>query len=248
MTKTEYLARLATKKGDFASGNWRHTTGLSTRTYESYAQYVAHQKSKLHEIGGEAFVDPRKAVEMFRKRFSGLSRLRENATILCLGARRGEEVQALREMGHFALGIDLEPGKDNAYVLTGDFHDIRFGDTTVDAVYINCLDHALDINKIVKEVRRILKPGGVFIVDIVYGFEEGFLVGDHDCMHWPTARAFAALLAGTGGFDLAEFRDLTDLGSAQWTQAQLIKPSESAGDSRLPSSTVANLSTANERP
>ena len=38
MTKTEYLARLEAKKVDFASENWRHTTGLSMRTYESYAQ------------------------------------------------------------------------------------------------------------------------------------------------------------------------------------------------------------------
>lgn len=232
MTKTEYLARLEAKKRDFASEKWHRTTGLSTRTYENYEQYVAHQKSKLLEIGGEAFVDPQKAVDQFRRRFSGIGRLRENATVLCLGARRGEEVQALREMGHFALGIDLEPGKGNAYVVTGDFHDIRFGDTTVDAVYVNCLDHALDIDRIVAEVRRILKPGGIFIVDIVYGFEEGYLVGGHDCMHWPTAKAFADLLAEKGGFELAEFRDLAELGSAQFTQAQLIKPGVAMGDGR----------------
>jgi ubiquinone/menaquinone biosynthesis C-methylase UbiE len=117
----------------------------------------------------------------------------------------------------------LNPGADNKYVLTGDFHSLSFADSSVDAIYTNCLDHAFDIDKIAREVNRVLKPEGLFLVDIVYGFQEGYTVGNHDTMHWPTAKGFAELLAAKGGLQLTGFRDLKDVGSASWCQAQLTK-------------------------
>ena len=46
--------------------------------------------------------------------------------MLCLGARLGTEVRALHNLGYFAIGIDLNPGVDNPYVLMGDFHKLVF--------------------------------------------------------------------------------------------------------------------------
>jgi len=211
------------KRAEFQSEAWQHEGGISRRRYSTYNHYVTHQSEKLEQIGGEAFVNPEKTVRMFRRRFELIVELPPNASVLCLGARRGEEVRAFRELGHEAIGIDLNPGKDNPYVMQGDFHALRHADASFQCVYVNCLDHALDLEKILGEVRRVLKPGGLFIADLLYGYEEGFTVGNHDTMHWDKARNFADHLANVSGFRIETFRDLAPHGSASWTQCVMRK-------------------------
>ena len=95
-----------------------------------------------------------------------------------LGARLGTEVRALMELGHLAVGVDLNPGAANQYVLHGDFHHLVFPDRSFSAVYTNTLDHVFDLPRLVDEIRRVLVPGGVLIADVVPGFDEGHLPGD----------------------------------------------------------------------
>ena len=216
-------ARTQAQRVEFQSEAWQHQGGISRRRYNSYDDYVAHQSEKLEQIGGEAFVNPEKAVKMFRRRFELITELPPKASILCLGARRGEEVRAFRELGHSAIGIDLNPGKDNPYVVQGDFHALQYADASLQCVYVNCLDHALDLDKILGEVQRALKPDGLFIAELPYGYEEGFTVGNHDTMHWDTARNFAEHLAKISGFRIEAFRDLAPHGSPIWTQAVMRK-------------------------
>jgi SAM-dependent methyltransferase len=217
-------AQIQAKRAEFRSEAWRHEGGISRRAYGTYDDYVAHQKEKLDNIGGEAFVNPAKAVNMFWRRFELVAELPRDASILCLGARRGEEVKALIGLGHFAIGLDLNPGQNNEYVVTGDFHALQFADASVDCVYMNCLDHAFELDKILKEIGRVLKARGLFIADLLYGYDEGFAVGNHDTMHWAKARDFAEHLARVSGFRIETFRDLAPHGSAFWTQCVMRKP------------------------
>jgi SAM-dependent methyltransferase len=203
----------------FESDAWKHGGTVSSRTYVSREEYVAHQREKLDQKQGQTFLSREKAIRRFRRRFKLINGLPARASIVCLAARRGEEVEALIGLGHFAVGIDLNPGADNPYVVTGDFHALQFADGSVDCIYTNSLDHAFDLPQILGEVRRVLKPGGRFVVDIVYGHEEGYVVGDHDAMHWGRSEDFAKHLAATGGFRLETFRDLAAHGSEFWTQA-----------------------------
>src|SRR3989338_2256161 len=104
--------------------------------------------------------------------------------VLCLAARIGTEVKAFLDIGCFAVGIDLNPGIVNKYVVHGDFHDIQFPDHTVDVIFSNSLDHAFDLNKLIKEVKRVLKANGFLILEIVRGTEEGYMPGYYEAAVW----------------------------------------------------------------
>lgn len=223
VARAKFEALVLKKKSEFKSAAWRHEGVISQRNYSSYEEYVAHQKEKLDQIGGEAFVNPEKAVNRFRRRLELVAELPKNASVICLGARRGEEVRAFVDLLHFAVGIDLNPGEGNKFVVSGDFHAFQFSDSSVDCVYVNCLDHAFHLDKIMLEVRRVLKNGGLFITDLLYGYEEGFAVGNHDTMHWATAKGFAEHLANIAGLTILTFRDLESHGSPFWTQTVMRK-------------------------
>jgi SAM-dependent methyltransferase len=143
--------------------------GISVRQYKGYDEYLDHQRSKL------SLVDLRDYDKRFRADLA--KRLRKSnwagKSVLCLAARIGTEVRAFHDVGAFAVGIDLQPGSENHWVLPGDFHHLVFADDSVDGVYCNSLDHALELGKLLAEVRRVLKPDGVFHVDAQHQSNDG---------------------------------------------------------------------------
>jgi len=202
---------------------WSHGDGTAQRRYESYADYLDHQSSKLAGVADQlARKQPRDLAD-FLERFESCASLREARTVLCLGARLGTEVRALRQLGYLAIGIDLNPGADNVYVLHGDFHDLVFPAGSFDAVYTNALDHVFDLGRILSEVRRVLKPGGLFIVDLAYGTAEGGCAGKFEALWWQDSQAMIDRLAALGAFDLVEARELRKVRQAPWRQAVLRK-------------------------
>jgi SAM-dependent methyltransferase len=209
----------------FETDLWqRDASELAQRQYRSYDEYISHQRAKLdkisdrlHETEQEDFLD-------FKQRFSDCQALKPGATVLCLGARLGTEVKALHTLGYFAVGIDLNPGPDNPFVLPGDFHHIVFPDDSVDVVYTNALDHVFDLQKIVAEIQRLLRPGGIFIADIIEGYEEGFVPGAYEAIHWPTVEKFVGKLSELGDLQLESLRDLGRNRRDSWKQAVFRKP------------------------
>lgn len=223
--KMRYVAaENARRAAEFQTEAWRHSEGFSQRTtLGSYEEHVARQASKLDRMlaDGTARRKPETAA-MFRRRFE-LVTLAPDSMVLCLAARLGDEVDAWRQLGHpKAIGIDLNPGPDNPFVVVGDYHALQYADASVDCIYCNSLDHAYDIDKIAVEMRRVLKPKGILVLDIVYGYSESkdnaYRVGPLDTTHWPTARAFAEVMARKTGFALLSEKDLAAVGSAQWVQ------------------------------
>ena len=95
------------------------------RSYDSYDDYLEHQKAKLetHDFGqyDEEF---RRALRRAIKRRSTSNG--RAATFFASAARIGTEVKAFLDLGAFAVGIDLNPGKENRYVVQGDFHDLHY--------------------------------------------------------------------------------------------------------------------------
>jgi SAM-dependent methyltransferase len=119
--------------------------------------------------------------------------------VLCLAARLGTEVRAFIDQGAFAVGVDLNPGKENHWVVVGDFHRLQYADASVDVVYTNSLDHVYDIERVLAEVRRVLKPGGAFLLEVSLGSEEGGGAGGfYEALEWPRADELIERIVSTG--------------------------------------------------
>jgi SAM-dependent methyltransferase len=161
---------------------WNAKSAFQNRSYESYEAYLEHQKAKL------AIHDFRNYDTEFRtalrERLAALDMAWQGTTVLCLAARIGTEVKAFLDLGAFAIGIDLNPGKENKYVVQGDFHDLQFAPESVDVVYTNSLDHAFDIDRIAREVLKVLKPDGMLLVEAVQGQDQGVNPGFFESFCW----------------------------------------------------------------
>lgn len=171
---------------DWGEGKIKH------RPYQDLAEYLQNQK--------DAFSKRDKAkrrfsrdVQRFTENFREIPFLR-GKKVLCLGCRTGAEVRALRDLRNNAYGIDIEPvycDKTVAkYIQQGDFHKLNCEDGSYDVVYTNSFDHVFDLKRALNEIKRVLRPGGYFILDVVAGYEEGGHPGDHEAMYWATAEDF----------------------------------------------------------
>ena len=158
---------------------------FAKRMYNSYEDYQKHQSAKLNRIdAADLSAYDTRYREVLRERLIKTGLLHTGMSVLCLGARIGTEVKSFIDIGCFAVGIDLNPGEDNRYTVYGDFHDIQFADASIDVVFTNSLDHAFDIKKVMNEVTRILKPGGLFIVEAIKGSEEDMLPDFYASFWW----------------------------------------------------------------
>jgi len=162
--------------------------GLRKRDYENYEEYLTHQKLKLEEMlkikGGFSSFDIFDYRIKFYIRFRQLKKLLpSDAKILCCGARQGTEVEVLRDLGfHNARGIDLNPGPDNPFVEPGDMMKLEAADNSLDLIYTNCVDHSFDLDAMISEHARALKPDGFLLYDIPCNEEEG--AGIWEAIEW----------------------------------------------------------------
>jgi SAM-dependent methyltransferase len=105
-----------------------------------------------------------------------------------LGSGRGTDVLRLAEQvapNGRAYGIDIteamldkarktaaKTGIENASFLNADLEALPLADASVDWVTSNCvLNHARDKSKVWREIARILRPGGRFVVSDIYAVE-----------------------------------------------------------------------------
>ena len=170
----------------------QHDDAFRSRNYESYDAYLEHQKDKLGTLVLDDYdVEFRQAL---RQRLEGLDFDWPNTSALCLAARIGTEVKAFLDVGAFAIGLDLNPGSENKYVVCGDFHDLQYADHSIDVIYSNSLDHALDVKKIMGEVHRVLRPTGHLIIEPIKGRDEGQEPQYYEAFSWSHIDDLAKLI------------------------------------------------------
>jgi len=101
----------------------------------------------------------------------------QTANVLDIGCGRGFLLQKLRVVAPQAKlsGLDISPKLceiARANVLTadiaqGDAESLPYADDSFDIVFMTeALEHMLDYDKALSEVRRVLRPNGVFIVTV----------------------------------------------------------------------------------
>ncbi len=180
--------------------NWKRKNGLMVREYDNYAAYVFHQISKLTN-------NPTVGINSgycsgLNKRLLPISDVISNKSVLCLGARIGGEVSVFMEYGCFAIGIDLNPGTKNKRVLHGDFHDMIFPDESIDVVFTNAIDHVLYLDKMLGEVKRVLKPSGCFIFEDSLNGEDGKMENPEEraceSFYYPNPKMLAGVISQKG--------------------------------------------------
>jgi SAM-dependent methyltransferase len=178
---------------------WSHIeAGFRRRLYGDYQHYVQHQKSKLNQMDlSEYQVEFRKHL---KHRLVALQLTKVGDSVLCLGARLGTECLAFKDLGCFAVGIDLNPGDQNLHVLHGDFHYLQFPDNSVDHVFTNALDHVFELAQVIQEIRRVLRPSGLFIAEIVRGSGDvdGREPGAFESYWWESLEELVLLIEGYG--------------------------------------------------
>lgn len=170
--------------------------GFQRRAYVSYDAYVRHQVSKLKTLSLSDYDVQYRDVLCSRLRTGGL--VAPGTSVLCLAARLGTEVRAFHDLGCFAVGTDLNPGRENQYVVHGDFHAVQFPDDCVDVVFTNAIDHALDVHRLRDEIVRVLKPGGLAIIEASYGSDEGDKPGFYESLYWRSIDELIGLFTGPG--------------------------------------------------
>lgn len=141
---------------------------IEKRSYSDYVAYVQHQ------LGEERRSPTTVEIMVGRLEHLLLNHINERTEALCLGAREGEEVAALRQLGLRAVGIDLKPMAPPAIpplVMLGDFNRLTgtFDSGRFGLVYTNSIDHAFDLRTMFEQVHGVLACSGVFVVDFFPG-------------------------------------------------------------------------------
>ena len=166
---------------------WNETSkqNFKRKNYQSYSEYIEHQKSKLEKVQNLWLPQYDKKYEkILRERLKKQRIVRPEMSVLCLAARIGTEVKSFISLGCFAVGIDLNPGKDNKYVVSGDFHNLQFANKSVDVVFTNSLDHSFDLDRLFREIKRVMRPQGFFIAEINEGKTDKYSPGYYESVYW----------------------------------------------------------------
>jgi SAM-dependent methyltransferase len=148
---------------------------VKTRYYDEYEEYLKFQSIKTLDPAkrkkwlGEEW---RLKIDGFKKEFSKLGNLlKKDFKCLCIGARTGQEVVALKEMGiENVIGIDIV--EHAPHVIKGDMHNLDFSENEFDFIYTNILDHSIYPDKLFSEVEKALKIGGLFYLQIQFGLDQ----------------------------------------------------------------------------
>lgn len=88
-----------------------------------------------------------------------------NNKILDLGCGNGDFTEEIEKLGFNVIGADINPPKGKKYITMDIQHEIYpFNDNTFDIIFSkSVIEHLRNPEKMVDEVYRILKPGGIFI-------------------------------------------------------------------------------------
>lgn len=146
---------------------------MQTNKYLSYKDYISHQSEKTQDpvrrkqwLSLEWNSKVLYFTSHFKRVFDEFP-LSASQTGLALGARTGQEVEAMRSFGLYAVGIDIVPCYP--HVIAGDIHKIPFKDNSFDFIFSNVFDHCLYPNIFAQEIRRVASIDAIVLLHLQFG-------------------------------------------------------------------------------
>jgi len=142
---------------------------MANLSSQKHLDYINHQKQKttnpdkikkwLEEEWDEKLNGFKEIFSQYDEAFD------KNGKCVGLGARTGQEIAALRDLGYDdSIGIDLVPFEP--YTIEGDFHNLPFKSDSISLVYSNAVDHVLNPFLWSQEIDRILRKGGYILFNL----------------------------------------------------------------------------------
>lgn len=131
---------------------------------------------RWHIISGVSLGDRIKSWDVLQTVRLLQDRIAIDEAVLDLGAYASEILPSLRRLGYRNLsGIDLNPRicsmpySGEIRYEVGDLYSTSFPDASFSAITaISVIEHGFDPERLLKEVSRLLRPGGYFIASIDY--------------------------------------------------------------------------------
>jgi SAM-dependent methyltransferase len=136
------------------------------KTYEDYVNKQLEKTLNPNRIKKWKGQEWQIKVDGFRHLFKRNEEFLQNKkNSICLGARTGQEVFVLRDLGLNSIGVDLV--EFPPYTIKGDIHNLEFDDEKFDLIFTNILDHSLYLEKFISEMERVCVKDGIIILNIL---------------------------------------------------------------------------------
>jgi SAM-dependent methyltransferase len=131
---------------------------------------------KLGLIGGVKMGDRVKSWDLLETVNFLSANIQKSDPVLDIGCYASEITSTLYKLGYTDLsGVDLNPGltkmpyQDRIKYTVSDFMQTSFADDSFAAITsISVIEHGFDPHRLLKEMSRLLKPGGYFIASFDY--------------------------------------------------------------------------------
>jgi SAM-dependent methyltransferase len=156
------------------SQNRESRAELRRRGLSFVSSYPERVLRKLGILRGVNLGDIYKSWDVLKTTEFIESNVRQDGRILDLGACGSEALCILSRLGYpNLLGIDLNPRissmpKPVRYAV-GDFMQLPFRDASFEAVTaISVIEHGFHAEALLKELTRVVKPGGYFVASVDY--------------------------------------------------------------------------------
>lgn len=147
----------------------------TTRKYKSYKEYLEHQaeKAKVKRYKQKLLAAREERLVWFVEQFKFLKNhgLHKTSEIVCLGARYGEEVQALRSLGlKKAIGYDLISYPPYVEIKDMNVYVQEAPADSLDLVYTNAIDHCYNLEEFIGHLGRISRK--YILIHFGFGYRE----------------------------------------------------------------------------
>ncbi len=134
---------------------------------------TAHYGYQLAEIEGVMGQLIRVLTSPLRGRYVSFPRLFPGGRLLEIGCATGERLALLRDLGWEVQGVeinrqacDLARSQFGLNIFCGELEELRLPDASIDAVVMShVIEHAYDPIAILREANRVLRPGGLVLME-----------------------------------------------------------------------------------